>query len=440
MCTNKQIMDYLSNLPNEIIIKIFQYCKIVPLSQTSSKFNDLIGNSSVLMKKINLVITEKSKSSEIVKSKRKFGKVLIKFNYKINESILEIFDHFSNGIRSLELLRCILTEDLFVKILKSLPNLSTLTTHITYFKSNIDGCDTDKRIILKLNSLKELNYRNSDHKILPMLASDSIRKINITSSVQHSVSITKKYLEQFHKLEVIENFMLSKIENIILTHIVCDLKYLRKLCLEIESINIEAVRNLQIENASIEILNLIGSPAIAMDFNVILSFFKKVRRLEIEINNSLDATNMQHLNNSIESLVIKNCSGDFFNHISLPNLRYFELSDVSIAILQAEWINFSQRNPKANVLKIKDESISNEIFINIAQQFRNLQHLELFYDPQRLTNEILDFISDSTLFPRNIKILKLSQRHRNGVDTFFVLTEEHKSSLQNNLGFQLILQ
>jgi hypothetical protein len=432
----------LTDLPYEILIKILEHCKVLPLTHVSQKLNEIISNSPVLMQKLNLVITEKTKCEEVKKSERKHQKVLFKFNYKINDSVLEVLRTFSD-VKHVEFMRCILHEGTFIEILRALPQLKQLSIYTTYLRG-IEINFSEKEKVLELGNLKVLNFRNSDQKILNLVkrSSASIHKLNVSLPHQYPISTIIEFLERHDKVASIENLTMSEIEETIITRLLCELKCLKRLSLEAESVKIESIRNLCIENTSVQHLNLYGRTSNPADLNLILNFFRGLKSLELEVNSTLEPVNfvqIQRMAGGIESLKIKNCSGDFFNHIALANLQYFEIADVTLAVTQEDWINFAQRNPKIQVLKIKDESISNDIFITICQEFRCLKELELFYDPQRLTDEVLDFISSSHLFPCNIKTLKIYQRNRQ-LNGFFTLTDEHKSRLKNNTGFQLILR
>lgn len=436
-------MTNITSLPNEILVKIFGHCKVLPLTLVSKQFNDIISNTPSLMKKFHLLITERSKNLEIAQSKRKHQKVLIKFNYKIDSSILEVLKTFKDQLKNLELMRCILTEDLFVQIMESLPNLETLSIYTTYLKSNLLLCEDVMKPLECMRHLKILNFRNSDQKFLYLLKkSNPISTINISLPHQYPCNVVTDFLEDHQDVEIIENLMVSEIEQTILLHVLSNMKNLKKLCLEIDKIQMDEVRNLEIENTTIQTLNLYGSPLDPVDFNTIIGFFKNLITLEIEINSVLEPINMVQLQRSaprIKSLKIMNCYGDFFNHITLPNLKVFEIYDIS-SFTPADWINFSQRNTKIEVLTVKDESVTNEIFMTITQELRNLRYLEVFYDPQRLTNEILNYICDP-LFPHNIRTVKIRQRNwQQYTNSYFNLTIEQKKLLNNKISFALILK
>ncbi|KAL7021317.1 hypothetical protein ACKWTF_011839 [Chironomus riparius] len=436
-------MATLTSLPNEILIQIFGHCKVLPLTLVSKQFNNLISNTPSLMKKFHLLITERSKYLEIAQSKRKHQKVLIKFNYKINSSILEVLKTLKDQIKNLELMRCILTEDLFIEIMESLPNLETLSIYTTYLKSNLEFKEAIMKPLECMKHLRILNFRNSDQKFLYLLKKSSlITTINISLPHQYPSNVITDFLQDHQDVEIIENLMVSEIEQTILLYVLCNMKNLKKLCIEIDKIQMEEIRNLEIENTSIRTLNLYGSPLDPVDFNIIIGFFKNLANLELEINSVLEPINMVQLQRSapqIKSLKIMNCYGDFFNQITLSNLKIFEIYDIS-SFSQADWISFSRRNTKIEVLTIKDEAVTNEIFMTITQELRNLRYFEVFYDPQRLTNEILNYICDP-LFPQNIRTVKIRKRHwLQYSNSFFSLTTEHKNSLNKNLGFTLILK
>lgn len=430
------------DLPKELLIEIFSYCKVLPLTHVCKEFNEIISDSSCLMKKFNLLINEKTNYQEVAQSRRKHQNILIKFNYKLEDSILDVLKVFGEQIKHLELMRCILREKLFIEMMELLPNLQTLSIYSTYLKSDYTF-RIESQPINCLGSLKALNFRNSDQKFLILLKnSPAVKSINISLPQQYPPSVVTDFLEHHKNVEVIENLMISEIEQTILVRVLCSMTHLKKLCLEIDKIQMDDIKNLEIENKSIEFLNLYGSPNDPADFNTIISFFRNIKQLEIEINSILEPINMVQLTRTcknIESLKIMNCYGDFFTHLSLPNLKTFEIFDVSSFSLD-DWTAFSQRNQNIETLIIKDEAVTDDIFMTITQEFRRLKYLELFYDPQRLTNEILNYICD-TLFPRNIRTVKIRKRQwQQYSSSFFTLTDNHKDILDGNLGFNLILR
>lgn len=199
----------LSKLPNEILIKILNYCKVLKLTQVSRRFNDIIGNSSLLMSKIHLVITEKSQNSEIIKSKRKYQNILIKFNYKINQHALDIFEKIGENVKQLELVRCIVHEKDFISILESFPNLEMISIFATFLKNE---ALIDKEVPLMVK-LKKLVFRNSSPKFLLFLQnSPNLKHINIVFPFnQHSD--VNGFFKTHQNIQEIENLMIDETLN-----------------------------------------------------------------------------------------------------------------------------------------------------------------------------------------------------------------------------------
>jgi hypothetical protein len=254
---------------------------------------------------------------------------------------------------------------------------------------------------------------------------------------QHNqpVEVMLNFLKQHPDIEDIENIMVETINDTLMTEI-NNLRNLKKLSVEIDKMDLPSIRNLELENYSVEFLNLYGNAENPEDLNVILKIFKNLKSLEIEMNSTLEAINMTQLNSMrLSSLFFNQCQGEFFNHIQISSLKSFKIND-ALSVTQNDWIQFAHRNPNLEVLKIKDESISNETFIAITQDFRNLRHFEIFFDPQRLTQEILNFICDN--LPMNIKILKITARIPSNL-RYFNLTDEQKEKLKHRHGFKLNL-
>jgi hypothetical protein len=201
------------------------------------------------------------------------------------------------------------------------------------------------------------------------------------------------------------------------------------------------VRELELLNTSVEYLNICGFPENEGDHNAdyftVVSFFKSLKTIEIEMNNHLETDLLLLLHpilSRLESLIITFCSGEYFNTLALPSLKALQLTDGTPTV--ASWVHFAQRNPSIESLIIKDESITSEVFRTICTEFRSLKHLEINYDPQRLTNEILGYIF-SPDFPTNIRSLKITQR-ASPSERFLVPTTAQLRTLDMNPGLKCI--
>lgn len=425
-------MDILSTLPNEILIKIFENCKVLRLTQVSKKFNELVSNTPSLMKKIQLLITEKTVATQIVKSERQYQNILIKFNYQVNYNALDIVARFGSDIKQLEMMRCIVYEDVFYDILEALPNIETLSIFTTFLKIAL----TEEREMPELTKLQKLTFRNSDQNILNYFKnSHSLKNINLAFLHNQPIEVMTNFLQQHPEIEETENLMVSTIDDSLMSHVM-NLSNLKKLSLEIDKMNVSSIQSLELENSSVEFLNLYGNVLNPADFNTLLKIFKGVTSLEIEMNNNLEPLNIHQLNSmKISSLNFNHCQGNFFNELQIQSLKVFTIND-ALSITYEDWILFASRNPNIEVLKIKDESITNEVFAAITQDLKNLKHFELFFDPQRLTLEILNFICDH--LPNNVKILKISERIPSN-QKHFIITDEQKEKLKHKHGFKLYL-
>lgn len=198
----------ITKFPNEILIKIFEYCKVLRLTQVCKRFNEVISDSPVLMKKLHLLITEKIKCSNL-ESQRKYQNILFKFNYKINHHALSIVKECGCSIKSLELMRCIVHENDFINILHSLPNLEVISIYTTFIKNdfNIDMA------IPEMRKLKKFNFRNSSAKFLQIFRKSPVLKsINVVFPYNQPEALNE-FLEAKPDIQEIENFMAAEIDD-----------------------------------------------------------------------------------------------------------------------------------------------------------------------------------------------------------------------------------
>lgn len=148
-------MSEFSDLPNEILIKILEYCQVLQLTLVSKRFNEVISGSAVLMSKLHLVILDKSPNSEILQSKRKYQNIAIKFNYKIDEDALKAIKKVGENVKQLELIRCVVSQKDFNTILKSLPHLEVFSSVSTFIKESEAEHDLEVP-----QTIKKVNIRN----------------------------------------------------------------------------------------------------------------------------------------------------------------------------------------------------------------------------------------------------------------------------------------
>lgn len=203
-------MSYLSKLPNEILIKILEYCKVLRLTLVSKRFNEVISGSSVLMSKIQLVITS---NLEILQSERKFQNILIKFNYDIDENAVEIIKKFGVSIKQLEMIRCIVRQDDFIKIIKSLPNLEAITIITTFLKDVAAPAELDVPLMIK-----KIAFRSSNLKFLKILRTSALKRINCTFPWPQDQEAAD-FLNAHPNIEEIENLTVGKIDEKLLGHV-----------------------------------------------------------------------------------------------------------------------------------------------------------------------------------------------------------------------------
>lgn len=408
-------MSLFESLPNEILLEIFEYCKVMPLMRVCTKFKALIVNAPQLMRKVNLIITEKSSFAVLTKIERNIQSVYFKFHYKIDESCLKLFETFSN-VKSVEFVRCIVSVNVFVKMLLALPHLESLSIYATHLRGKDDIWEElwSQMEHPALTRLKSINFRNSDIGFLQFLKGAQIETLSALLPSQYSPDDLVSFLQSQKNIKTIESLSVSRVDDVLISTLLRDFKDLKKLHLECDRIDMASVSELELSNTSVEYLNLCGYPESDGDLNAqylkVVSFFKGLKTLEIEMNNQLEPDLIAQLHSTfarLDTLMITHCLGEYFNYLALPNLKCLQLTDGTPTI--DSWTHFSQRNPSIESLTINDESITSEVFRAICTEFRNLKHLEMNYDPQRLTPEILDFICSDD-FPRNIRSLKVTQR------------------------------
>jgi F-box-like len=435
-------MSLLESLPVEILLEIFEYCKVQPLMRVCTTFKELIVNSPQLMRKVNLIISEKSPLSLLTKMERNIQSVYFKFHYKIDESCLKLFEAF-NEVKSIEFVRCIVSVNVFMQILKSLPHLESLSVYATHLRGKDEMCEDSwsNLDVPVLKRLKNLNFRNSDIGFLRFLQGAKIKTLSALLPAQYSPDDLATFLQTQSSIRTIESLSVSKVDGSLLTILLKDSNHLKRLHIECDRIDMTSVRELELSNTSIEYLNLCGFPETEGDFSAdfirVSNFFKGLKTFEIEMNNHLEPDLVAQLHpvfSKLECLIITHCSGDYFNSIALPKLKCLQLTDGTQSA--RDWTHFSQRNPSIQSIIIKDESITSSVFRTICTEFRNLKHFEVNYDPQRLTPEILDFICDEH-FPQNIKSLKVTQRV-SSQERFLTLTHNQLRALDKNPGFNCV--
>lgn len=417
-------MDYLSKLPSEVLIEIFQYGQVSYLFLVCKKFNEVISKTPSLMKKMNLLISDKTDTTELMKSDRNHQGILFKFNYKITDSCIELLNTF-RGIKSLEFMRCIVPAKLFLEMLAALPSLETISLYTTFLK------DVELLVTLKapnMNKLKNLNFRNSSDKFLIILSGSHLERISVSFSSQYTPRILNEFLQAQRKVRNMLSISVPSIDDSIFTNIM-KMTSLKKLNLLIDQLHMDSIRSLELTNTSVTTLNLFGDTNPIRDFRSILSGFKSLKHLEIEMNTLAESLGyIQQFAPDIESLAITHCSGVHVDTLRLHNLKCLSLVDGNYS--GDQWIRLAKQIPFLEKLVIKDESITDETFRIICYKFHNLQHLESFYDPQRLSIGILNNICDAS-FPSNIRFLKITQLVKSNVD-FLILNDEHKMILNAN--------
>lgn len=428
----------MDQLPNEVIINIFKYCKVTPLLLVSQKFHEIIINSPKLMFKFPLLLSEKNVRESyqlILKSRRKWQVILLKFNYKVNEPCLEIVRKIGNGIKQMEIVRSIIKAAVFVEMLELLPNLANCAIYTTYLQMQEEI--TADSIFPPMKKLRKLSFRNSDELFLRFLQHSVLHTVNISFPPQYALHSIINFLDKQRSIQVIENMSVSHVDLRLLTFVVDDLSNLVELHLEVDKLASLATSNLLLCNKRVKFLSLYGNPANIAGLNCILSVFKDIRALEFEMNLTLQPENMNHLRRTapmLEKLLISNCSFPNFNELyGFKHLKYFEITE-SFSV--EDWGVFAQRNSTIETLILKDELTTDAHFNFFINALPCLQHLEFFYTPELLTTDVFDLITLENM-SKNLKVIKILQRNERSLK--LRLNERQVRNLDKLPGLQLIM-
>lgn len=428
----------MDQLPNEVIINIFKYCKVTPLLFVSQKFHEIIINSPKLMFKFPLLLSEKNIRDSyelILKSRRKWQVVLLKFNYHVNEPCIEILRKIGNGIKQMEIVRSIIRATVFVEMLELLPNLANCAIYTTYLQKKEEITADSKFPPMK--KLRKLSFRNSDELLLRFLQHSVLHTVNISFPPQYALPTIINFLDKQRSIKVIENLSVSQVDLRLLTFVVDDLSHLVELHLEVDKLASLATSNLLLCNNRVKFLSLYGNPVNIAGLNCILSVFKDIRAIEFEMNLTLQPENMNHLRRTaplLEKLIISNCTFNHFNELyGFKHLKYFEITE-SYSV--EEWSVFAQRNSTIETLILKDELTTDAHFNFFITAFPCLQHFEFFYTPELLTSDVFDLITFENM-SKNIKVIKILQRNERSLK--LRLNDEQVKNLDKLPGLQLIM-
>lgn len=417
-------MDFISNLPETLLIEIFKNCKrILPLCYVCKRFNKIISTSAPLMNRLKLVITSGS-LNRIEESERIHRNAFIKFDYQIDERHYQLMTRFQE-LRSIEFVRCIIQADAFFKILENIPNLKSLYIVSTFLRS----VEFNDVIPPRAENLKIISLRNSDELFLRFFSNSmSIEFVHLAFQKTCSIVAVQDFFET-HKntIKVIDRLSIPSIDLSLLFTVLNDMN-IERLNIELDRIELSTLTDLRdTENKTIHHLSLYGSG----DINLMLCFFKKLRHLEIEMNSEMTPENLiqaTQIHSELESLIVMDCTGiettDSLLQISLRNLKRLK-SGFKFSV--NGWREFARRNPNIVNFKLLD-SITDGEFQSICLNFHQLQRLELMFDHPSMTTLTLDFICSDN-FPKNIRFIEITRE----VDSQwrnFVLTENHLNHLK----------
>lgn len=410
-------MDYISNLPVEVLVEIFKYCSLKKLKLVSRKFNDVIVGSRQLMNRLTFgayrIIME-STTVEIEDIR------LI----KIDHGFIERFSAFHN-VSSLSFdSSFVLPEKLFVLMMNRLSCLKTMSFETVRLRS----AESVELAVPQMLKLKTLSFDDSDDKILTFLKRACLESLTLGRS--HNLNHTEHLIGFLKSQKNIKDIRLcgsNYVDDEILSIIFREMKNLKKFFLGCNYFN---MRNpMGVTNSTITTLSLSIWSAETVP-RIVLNIFKSVKNLALA---NTKANLIEPFAASLESLTIWR---GYYTHelcsLQIPNLKYLKVfASLQSDISSEGWeMLLASRNPMMNTIEtliIQDHTITNSMFASICSEFRNLHHFEVFYKPDRLTSDILNWICDPN-FPRNIRFLKITQKARSD-SNFLALTENQKTAL-----------
>lgn len=214
-----------------------------------------------------------------------------------------------------------------------------------------------------------------------------------------------------------------------LSTIVREMKNLKTLCLNLDTLDIKSIGSSglsKVSNSTVTKLTLYSNSDVKGNFRSVLNIFKGVKNLELyEVDNS--ASFIQPFASKLESLTVASaCDIRHLHLLQFPNLKRLTIGEYNIPKTDS-WQVLASRSPLVTTLIITDSSIiTTDMFAVICKVFKHLQHFETLYRPDRLTSKIIDFICDSE-FPRNIRFLKITQT-KPSADKSYGLTDWEKEN------------
>lgn len=465
---SRSLFECIENFPDELLIEIFTYLSVIDLKRvtlTSRVFNDIVGQSSKLMKKFLTKIAPNKKwdFESLAMFERKHQSVKL-LDFKCDDGSIELLAdgllNIGSNIKHFEVNDSEISAENLVAITNTMEHLTNVClinikvsgevpvdlklpefrslTHLKIIKS-----DTPFDIFNQAQLLSEIFYEADNCKSLNLAGLEIIlhnsRRLKTLALINirfrdfledknfpfqlKSLTIHQCYIKQKENLE---NFleMQCKLEEVDITidnmklkldHaryfddslcFIVSHKTLRKITLDIDNynfVNVNFLRHYCNENVKHLKLNLVNT---TLAVTSILRVFPNIDSLELSIK-EIDQESIDYINENLQSLrelKVSKFPNESFGKLKLNNLTSLNVNETNLEF--KHWMEFL-----VNHLKITKLIINFTFFMDLSEDFIDeitkklkLEHLELIDKWVGLSNEIYVKICENT---PSLKYLKL---------------------------------
>ncbi|CRL08610.1 CLUMA_CG021574, isoform A [Clunio marinus] len=390
---------HILNLPNEILLYIFNYVNISSrkvVSEVCRKFYELIciveRDCHPLELSFQQIYNEDVRIS-IINSSREFNELTIN-HYSQSTSILEnikyvndVTQKFGARLRKFELVSdggrvSTLKESQLIKILSSIPNVEVLVLNNIVVKSEqnpddniaefnlhklkeltIDECYLNSLIIFKRipkDTLRKLTCYLNSLTIFKRIPKDTLRKLTFTSDPVDQMQF-QQFLNQQRNIKKFELFDMTEVK----------------------------FNHLKLEHLKISQNCLMNIPEVLQQQPKLLHLDSATTLF----NDEAFAAMCELKNLEIAKIIIDEVSGNVFQFLrQLVNLKELRLESYCCE----EWKNLRELSVMPlNIEKLTllycDERIPDEIFIQSSQNLRKLKHIEIVNISIQIINTILQY-------------------------------------------------
>lgn len=413
------LKNKMENLPKELLIEIFNNLASKELSKLSlvcKKFNEIVNNSTSLLKKFRLNLDPRKNANKEWIGSRNYCRVILKDS---SRNALNVVRQISENLIELRIMYGKMHLRSLTRILAKTKRLKVLSIIKLDFKSYALN---EKLPKLKLNSL---NY-NGNKILFNVLMESSVRNLSIFSVTNTHIEIEtlKKFLKVQKELETLEltsfneefklfqneslNFVDFRLKKMALDNFKefetkNFLKFLKNHEISLKELSLK--ENFRFQNVSDEIiefvskfrnfknlsLNRIKVPSIQMtkvenltlQSSNFINFFPNLKKLEIfDVKNlAIDLTSLKNL----KILLLDNCSISLFNVLHLQRLTLIDVKLTSKIFKSGKFeelflencgkiqtlIDFLQSGEKLKFLKLENSTIEEFKF----KKFSNVEKI-----------------------------------------------------------------